>query len=66
MKLNRLLLLAFLTMVAGGCATNYHGPEYYESPNNLPPALWDNVLNCGETNAPVSSIGTRVMGRSET
>jgi hypothetical protein len=90
MKLNRLLLPAFLVIVAGGCAglnsdgpdyrspdwqwqpssnrpvRNYHGPEYYGSPDNVPPMLWDNVFNGGETNAPVSFIGTRAMGRSET
>ena len=66
MKLNRLLLLAFLTIVAGGCATNYHGAEYYGSPNNLPPALWDNALNDGETNGPVSPATAYVMSRRET
>ncbi len=89
MKLNRLLILPFLAIMAGGCTgpnydgagyrspdwqwqpsshgpvRNYHGPEYYGSPENLPPALWDNVLNGRETNAPVSSTSTYVMGRSE-
>ena len=53
MKLNHLLLLPFLSLLAGGCAVgpDYHGPE---SQVNLPPALWDDTLNGGETNAPVS------------
>jgi multidrug efflux system outer membrane protein len=53
MKLNHLLLLSFLTILAGGCTVrpNYHGPE---SQDHMPPALWDNTLNGGETNAPVS------------
>ena len=51
MKLNRWLLPPLLGILAGGCATNYHGPE---SQDRMPPALWDNTLNGGETNAPVS------------
>jgi multidrug efflux system outer membrane protein len=51
MKLNRWLLPPLLGILAGGCTTNYHGPE---SQNHMPPALWDNTLNGGETNAPVS------------
>jgi len=90
MKPNLLLLLAFPTIMAGGCAgpnydgpdyrspdwrwqpsshgpvRNYHGPEYYGSPENLPPALWDSVLNGVETNTPVSSIGICVAGRRGT
>ena len=90
MKLNRLLLLAFLAIVAGGCTgpnydgadyrppdwqwqpsshgpvRNYHGPECYGSPDNMPPMFWDNVLNGGETDAPLSPTSTCVMGRSET
>ncbi|HXI73548.1 MAG TPA: efflux transporter outer membrane subunit [Verrucomicrobiae bacterium] len=56
MKRNRLLLLPLLGLLAGGCAIgpNYHGPESNGAPNNLPTALWDNVLGGGETNAPVS------------
>jgi hypothetical protein len=90
MKLDRLLPLAFLTIMAGGCACpnydgpNYRSPDWQWQPNpqdpvrncdgyyyngsldNLPPTLWDNVLNGGETNAPVSHTSTYVMGRSET
>ena len=53
MKLNRLPLILPLMVMAGGCAVgpNYHGPE---NPDHMPPALWDNTLNGGETNAPVS------------
>ena len=54
MKLNRWLLLPFLAIMAGGCTTNYHGPDYRGDPSRLPPALWDNTLNGGATNAPVS------------
>jgi len=53
MKLNCLLLLPFLTILAGGCTTNYHGPDFQGDPNILPPTLWDNTLNGDETNAPV-------------
>jgi multidrug efflux system outer membrane protein len=51
MKLNCWLLPPLLGILAGGCTTNYHGPE---SQDHMPPALWDNALNGGETNATVS------------
>src|SRR5580692_9892071 len=51
MKLSHWLLPPLLGILAGGCTTNYHGPE---SQDHMPPALWDNTLKGGETNAPVS------------
>src|SRR5580704_7537338 len=54
MKPNRWLLLPLLGILAGGCATNYHGLESRESSMRTPPSLWDNALNGGTTNAPVS------------
>ena len=68
MKLNCLLVLPFLAIMAGGCAStpHYHGPEYFGSPENLPPMFWDSVLNGGETSAPLSATSTCDMGRRET
>src|ERR1700734_2718925 len=55
MKPNRWLLLLFLGILAGGCTTNYHGPDFNGNPERWPAPLWDNnTLNGGETNAPMS------------
>ena len=51
---NRWLLLPLLAILAGGCTTNYHGPEFHEGSPSTPPSLWDNALLGGATNAPVS------------
>ena len=53
MKPNRLLLLALLAIVAGGCAV---GPDYQRPAVNTP-AHWSEPLAGGETNAPVSLTG---------
>jgi len=53
MKPNRLLLLALLAVVAGGCAV---GPNYQRPAVNTP-ARWSEPLAGGETNAPVSLTG---------
>jgi len=53
MKPNRLLLLALLAVVAGGCAV---GPNYQRPVVNTP-ARWSEPLAGGETNAPVSLTG---------
>jgi multidrug efflux system outer membrane protein len=54
MKPNHWLLLPLLGILAGGCAANYHGPDYPGDPSRLPPSFWDSTLNGGATNAPVS------------
>ncbi|HEV2436013.1 MAG TPA: efflux transporter outer membrane subunit [Verrucomicrobiae bacterium] len=53
MKPNRLLPLALLALVAGGCAV---GPNYQRPAVNTP-ARWSEPLAGGETNAPVSLAG---------
>ena len=50
MKPNRILLLAVLTLAAGGCAV---GPNY-QRPAAKAPAQWGEPLAGGETNAPAN------------
>jgi hypothetical protein len=61
MKPNRLWLLPLAAMMIGGCASNYHGPEYQGTPNHLPPAFWDSPFEGAEAMAAPGSSGQGIQ-----
>jgi hypothetical protein len=59
MRLNRWLWLMLLVILAAGCETNYHGPEYMDRSTRLPPSFWDNSGNTSEMGVPGQDCFTR-------